>query len=134
MTPSFPTPPRPDYGGFPREPPRQEAPPRPPPPPREDGPSPGWLRAAPVSRAVLAASVAMFAVEVYLGGGFAGIGSVGDRAFALLGANVPSETIQGGHLETLVTSCFLHGGIIHLLFNMMVLWQAGPLVEVVKKE
>ncbi len=28
-----------------------------------------------------------------------------------------------------MTACFLHAGIIHLLFNMVALWQAGPLVE-----
>ena len=28
-----------------------------------------------------------------------------------------------------VTACFLHAGLVHLAFNMIALWQAGPLVE-----
>jgi rhomboid protease GluP len=28
-----------------------------------------------------------------------------------------------------VTSCFLHGSILHLVLNMLVLWQVGPLLE-----
>ena len=31
--------------------------------------------------------------------------------------------------ETLVTSCFLHGSILHLGFNLLVLWQVGPFLE-----
>ena len=31
--------------------------------------------------------------------------------------------------ETLITACFLHAGVLHLAFNMLALWQAGPLVE-----
>jgi membrane associated rhomboid family serine protease len=31
--------------------------------------------------------------------------------------------------ETLITACFLHDGMFHIGFNMLALWQAGPLVE-----
>src|SRR5690242_10313977 len=30
---------------------------------------------------------------------------------------------------TLVTYMFLHGGLMHIFFNMMMLWFAGPMVE-----
>jgi rhomboid protease GluP len=51
-----------------------------------------------------------------------------DGALAL-GASYGLATIGESRWETLVTACFLHGGIIHLGFNMLALWQAGPLVE-----
>ncbi len=46
-----------------------------------------------------------------------------------LGASYGLATIGESRWETLVTACFLHAGIVHLGFNMLALWQAGPLVE-----
>src|ERR1700734_247284 len=41
------------------------------------------------------------------------------------GANYGPKTVLGGQWWRLGTSMFLHIGLIHLAFNMYVLWQAG---------
>lgn len=46
-----------------------------------------------------------------------------------MGANDSTMTIAELRIETLVTACFLHFSALHLLFNMMALYQAGTLVE-----
>jgi rhomboid protease GluP len=45
------------------------------------------------------------------------------------GANFGPRTITTAEWWRLFTSMFLHIGIIHLAFNMLVLWQIGPFVE-----
>ena len=45
------------------------------------------------------------------------------------GANFGPMTITAGEWWRLLTAMFLHVGIIHIAFNMFVLWQAGPFVE-----
>lgn len=61
------------------------------------------------------------------------IGSSGKLdALSLLkyGANyAPFVKLGGGHIFRLVTSAFLHGGFIHLLFNMYALFVIGTQVE-----
>ncbi len=44
------------------------------------------------------------------------------------GANYGANT-TGGEPWRLFTCMFLHIGVIHILFNMMVLWNVGPLIE-----
>jgi rhomboid protease GluP len=46
-----------------------------------------------------------------------------------LGASYGLATVGEMRWETLITACFLHAGVLHLAFNMLALWQAGPLVE-----
>ena len=45
------------------------------------------------------------------------------------GADFGPRTVTGGEWWRLLTSMFLHIGIIHIAFNMFVLWQIGPFVE-----
>ena len=45
------------------------------------------------------------------------------------GADFGPRTIAGGEWWRLLMSMFLHVGIVHLAFNMFVLWQIGPFVE-----
>lgn len=49
-------------------------------------------------------------------------------AYALLGAEIVSLVVEG-QLWRLLTYTFLHGNIIHLLFNMYALWILGQFVE-----
>jgi rhomboid protease GluP len=86
----------------------------------------GWLDEAPVTRTLLALNVAMFVVQALATG----------RTMDLppgpaleLGASYAFATVGESRWETLVTACFLHAGLVHLGFNMIALWQAGPLVE-----
>ncbi len=45
------------------------------------------------------------------------------------GSNVPRKTLGEGQWWRLLSSAFLHGSLLHLGMNMLVLWQAGQLVE-----
>ncbi|HEY8039060.1 MAG TPA: rhomboid family intramembrane serine protease [Polyangiaceae bacterium] len=94
-----------------------------------DSPSPPrseWLGQVPVTRALLALNVGMFVVEVAITHLFTDIPS--DKALEL-GASYALATVGENRWETLVTACFLHGGVVHLALNMVFLWLAGPVVE-----
>jgi rhomboid protease GluP len=85
-----------------------------------------WLAQAPVTRALLFLNVLVFAVEVARTHHLMDLPP--SEALAL-GASYGLATVGESRWETLVTACFLHAGIVHLGFNMLALWQAGPLVE-----
>ena len=95
------------------------------------------LRGAPVTSALLAANAGVFAAQVSLAGHlrFALGGAdqhdhtVWNAILRWLGGNDSTFTIADARLETLVTSCILHGSILHLGFNLLVLWQVGPFLE-----
>ncbi|MBX3227640.1 MAG: rhomboid family intramembrane serine protease [Labilithrix sp.] len=92
---------------------------------------------APITGALLAANAGVFAAQVSLAGHLRfGLGGADVRDQTLwnailrwLGGNDSTFTIADTRVETLVTSCFLHGSILHLGFNMLVLWQVGPFLE-----
>lgn len=67
---------------------------------------------------LLLMNVIVFFLELYFG-----INKV-----AYYGANV-KELIQGGELYRLLTSAFIHAGIMHLLMNMYCLYILGPQLE-----
>ena len=46
------------------------------------------------------------------------------------GADYGAATIGQGQWWRLLTSCFVHFGIIHIAFNMYVLYQIGPFVQI----
>ena len=95
------------------------------------------LRGAPITGALLAANAGVFAAQVSLAGNLRfALGGADQRDHTLwnailrwLGGNDSTFTIADTRLETLVTSCFLHGSILHLGFNLLVLWQVGPFLE-----
>ncbi len=54
---------------------------------------------------------------------------IGGDDFILRGSLVPADIIAGRHLETILTSMFLHAGWEHILGNMVFLWAFGPEIE-----
>jgi membrane associated rhomboid family serine protease len=88
--------------------------------------SPG-LRAgaAPATYALIAINVAAFVAELATGAGagFGAHGSVIDNA----GLNGPA--VANGDWWRIVTAGFLHAGILHIAFNMYVLFVLGTLLE-----
>ena len=89
----------------------------------------GGFTGAPVSGALVAVNVGVFAAQVFLAGGARYALGMPDSVLRWLGANASLWTISDNRIETLVTACFLHASILHLALNMLVLWQVGPLLE-----
>jgi rhomboid protease GluP len=91
----------------------------------------------PVTGVLLAANVAAFVAQVAIaghprfafGGGSGADAPTWSTVLRWLGANHSTFTVADNRLETLVTSSFLHGSVLHLAFNMLVLWQVGPFLE-----
>jgi rhomboid protease GluP len=82
-------------------------------------------RTAPVTLTVLAACWLAFAFDFFVSGGHQELGPL-----VAAGQIVPS-LIQAGQWWRIVTSGFLHYGIIHIAFNSYALFQVGVLVEYV---
>lgn len=88
----------------------------------------------PVTTALLVANLLMFGVETVRlmksghGGGLAILWGMGGEDLYRLGAMVPMGTGFWTWWR-LVTAMFLHGGLIHIGFNMWVLIDIGPVVE-----
>jgi rhomboid protease GluP len=47
----------------------------------------------------------------------------------VFGANYSSATLYDGRIDTLLASCFLHGSLMHIAFNMVALRAVGPELE-----
>ena len=98
-------------------------------PPPDDAPRlrpQGWLDQAPVTRMLLALNVCVFIAEVAISRSATVFST---RQMLAMGASYSLATIGESRYETLITAAFLHAGVLHLAFNMVALWQAGPLVE-----
>ena len=93
-----------------------------------------------VTRVILGMMVAMFlvqlAVELLLpdnfregrGGGLFSFLSVSTNTYIVLGANY-NRLVLEGQVWRFVTYCFLHIGLLHILFNSWAMWDLGRLVE-----
>jgi rhomboid protease GluP len=62
------------------------------------------------------------------GGGMLGILSPSTRALYLLGMT-SKALMEGGHWYTMLSATFLHGGLIHIFFNVLWIRGLGPTVE-----
>lgn len=90
--------------------------------PYADEPQPSARRFPAVTLAIIAVCIAVFAQEVSLG-------PEEVQAFGERWGFIPDEFWAGRGLVTLVTSLFLHGGLLHIAGNMLFLWVFGDNVE-----
>jgi rhomboid protease GluP len=65
---------------------------------------------------------------IFAGGGFFNFLSPSNQSLFLLGASGTIPVIGAHRFWTLISASFLHGGIMHIGFNMMALYQLGPFV------
>jgi rhomboid protease GluP len=90
---------------------------------------------APVTTALLIANLLMFGISWMAtasagqGGGLSILWGMGGEPLYRLGESFPYSIFFLHQWYRLVTAMFLHGGLIHIGFNMMVLMDIGPVVE-----
>jgi rhomboid protease GluP len=90
---------------------------------------------APVTTAILIVNILMFGVSWVAtaaageGGGLSMLWRLGNEALYRLGASNPWAVRINHEWFRLITAMFLHGGLLHIGFNMMVLLDIGPVVE-----
>jgi rhomboid protease GluP len=85
-----------------------------------------------VTQVLLGVILAVFVVQVLLGmllfGSWTSFANSNIEVLILMGAKV-NPLIAQGEVWRLFTAMFLHGGIMHLLFNLYALYALGPLLE-----
>jgi rhomboid protease GluP len=90
---------------------------------------------APMTTGIVTINVILFAVELMgtmqagKSGGLAILWGMNGETLVRLGACYGPSIFIGREWYRLVTAMFLHGGLIHIGFNMMVLMDLGPMVE-----
>lgn len=90
---------------------------------------------APVTSVLLFANIFMFAVcwlatiTAGKGGGLSILWEMDPQTLLKLGGSYPPLIFEGHQWYRLVTAMFLHGGLIHIGFNMITLMNIGPEVE-----
>jgi rhomboid protease GluP len=84
-------------------------------------------------KTIITVNVLYFAVSLLLtstAGGAGGFLSPGQMALMLLGATGTYPIDHFGRYWTLISASYLHGGILHIIFNLMALKQIAPQVAV----
>ena len=79
-----------------------------------------------VTRALIAANVAMFVVSLLVGGSV--VGAPSTRALLRLGAIQPYLIARGGFWR-LIAATFLHASVLHIAFNLYALYLFGTMTE-----
>jgi rhomboid protease GluP len=82
--------------------------------------------------AIIYINIAYYVLALFLGGisndGSFNFLSPSNQSLFLLGASGTIPVIEAHRFWTLISASFLHGGLMHILFNMMALYQLGPFV------
>jgi len=78
-------------------------------------------------KAIITLNVLYFALSLMLGSG-GGFMSPGQTSLMMLGATGTLPINYYGRFWSLLSANYLHGGILHIIFNMMALRQLAPLV------
>lgn len=90
---------------------------------------------APATTLLLIANILMFAVTLVAsmqhGWQFSLVGGMDFEVLYRLGENNPDAIFGGHQWFRLVTAMYLHGSVLHIAFNMWVLWSVGVAVEAV---
>ncbi|MFI5058377.1 MAG: rhomboid family intramembrane serine protease [Candidatus Acidiferrales bacterium] len=90
---------------------------------------------APVTTGLLIVNIIMFGLSLVAtmkageAGGLSILWGMNGEVLDRLGDSYPSLIFNAHQWYRLVTAMFLHGGLIHIGFNMMVLMDIGPVVE-----
>ena len=80
-------------------------------------------------KSIITANVLYFAISLMVGAGKGGLGgflSPGQASLMLLGATGTYPIDHFGRYWTLISANYLHGGILHIIFNLMALKQIAP--------
>jgi len=86
-------------------------------------------------KGIIAANVIYYLLSLYMSRhrGFSGnplsFLSPDQNSLLLLGASGTVPVLELGRFWTLISASYLHGGLLHILFNMMALRQIGPWVS-----
>lgn len=78
-----------------------------------------------ITNVIIAINVIVFLISAVLS---RSIGDINTYVLVMMGAKV-NVLISQGQVYRLITCMFLHGGIMHLLFNMYALYCLGDLIE-----
>jgi rhomboid protease GluP len=93
-----------------------------------DDDEPPLYRRAPLTFAIMAVNLAVFAGQT-LATGLGGLAAMPMWVLLAFGANNVNATVYEHRYDTLVSSCFVHASLLHIAFNMVALRQIGPFVE-----
>jgi len=96
--------------------------------PAESDAEPPLHQRAPLTFAIMAANIVVFVGQLFLAG-LRGIAGMPNWVVLAFGANNVNATVYEHRYDTLITSCFVHGSLLHIGFNMVALRQIGPFVE-----
>ena len=95
----------------------------------------GLLQSDQLIKTIIYANVGMYLISLLLNPTRMGLSanpfmflSPSNGALLLLGSTGTIPIDQGHRWWTLVSANYLHGGILHIVFNMIALYQIGPLV------
>jgi rhomboid protease GluP len=80
-------------------------------------------------KTIITANIVYYAISVIVGAATGGLGSLlspGNTSLMLLGATGTMPIDHYGRFWTLISASYLHGGILHIVFNLMAVKQIAP--------